>query len=196
MSSWGLGNTIFEITLWTWVFKYLFPKVVFFFAYIVVFWKFINFSENFKNVICNSKLKKVWFQICDLFFVLYWIHQFFDSKERDDTARSTWCNVSLKKMGFLRAKRTTWGREAPDAEKSCRATRPMRWFKIADGVRKHLQSFFGVQGRSTRRGPKGRVYGWDGWDGMDGWTEYQKCPLKIFILCVYIDKVYTYLHIS
>ena len=34
-----------------------------------------------------------------------------------------------------------------------------------------------------------------GWDGM-GWdgTEYQKCPLKIFILCWYIDKVYTYLY--
>ena len=31
-----------------------------------------------------------------------------------------------------------------------------------------------------------------GWDGMDG-TEYQKCPLIFFILCGYIDKVYTYL---
>ena len=29
-----------------------------------------------------------------------------------------------------------------------------------------------------------------GWGG----TEYQKCPLKIFILCRYIDKVYTYLY--
>ena len=29
-----------------------------------------------------------------------------------------------------------------------------------------------------------------------GWTGYQKCPLKIFILCLYIDKVYTYLYIS
>ena len=28
---------------------------------------------------------------------------------------------------------------------------------------------------------------------FDG-TEYQKCPLKIFILCWYIDKVYTYLY--
>ena len=37
------------------------------------------------------------------------------------------------------------------------------------------------------------IDGWDGWDGM-GWTEYQKCPLKIFILCWYIDKVYTYLY--
>ena len=34
----------------------------------------------------------------------------------------------------------------------------------------------------------------DGWDGMDG-TEYQKCPLIFFILCGYIDKVYTYLNI-
>ena len=34
----------------------------------------------------------------------------------------------------------------------------------------------------------------DGWDGWMGWTEYQKCPLKIFIICWYIDKVYIYLH--
>ena len=34
-------------------------------------------------------------------------------------------------------------------------------------------------------------------DGMDGWmggTEYLLCPLKIFILWWYIDKVYTYLY--
>ena len=35
------------------------------------------------------------------------------------------------------------------------------------------------------------LMGWDGW--MDG-TEYQKCPLIFFILCGYIDKVYTYLY--
>ena len=29
-----------------------------------------------------------------------------------------------------------------------------------------------------------------------GWTGYQKCPLKFFILCGYIDKVYTYLYMS
>ena len=33
----------------------------------------------------------------------------------------------------------------------------------------------------------------DGMGGM-GRTEYQKCPLKIFILCEYIDKVYTYIY--
>ena len=43
------------------------------------------------------------------------------------------------------------------------------------------------------------LMGWDGWDRMDGWygwdgTEYQKCPLIFFILCMYIDKVYTYLY--
>ena len=27
-----------------------------------------------------------------------------------------------------------------------------------------------------------------------GWTEYQKCPLIFFILCRYIDKVYTYIY--
>jgi len=32
-------------------------------------------------------------------------------------------------------------------------------------------------------------------DGMGwGWTEYQKCPLIFFILCRYIDKVYTYIY--
>ena len=56
---------------------------------------------------------------------------------------------------------------------------------------------FGVQRKpytSERR--RRELYGWtDGW--MDGWTDGdQKCPLKIFILCVYIDKVYTYFYIS
>ena len=51
MSSWGLGNTIFEITLGTWVFKYLVPKVVFFFRIASgvlkthqFFWKFQIFK--------------------------------------------------------------------------------------------------------------------------------------------------------
>ena len=35
--------------------------------------------------------------------------------------------------------------------------------------------------------------GWMGWDGWDG-TEYKKCPSMFFILCGYIDKVYTYLY--
>ena len=35
----------------------------------------------------------------------------------------------------------------------------------------------------------------DGTGGrVDGWDGNQKCPLKIFILCRYIDKVYTYLY--
>ena len=39
MSSWGWGNTIFEITLYTWVFKYLVPNLLFFFlAYLGLFW--------------------------------------------------------------------------------------------------------------------------------------------------------------
>ena len=36
--------------------------------------------------------------------------------------------------------------------------------------------------------------GGTGGTGWTGWTGYQKCPLKFFILCVYIDKVYTYLY--
>ena len=30
---------------------------------------------------------------------------------------------------------------------------------------------------------------------MDGWMEYQKCPSNFFILCEYIEHVYTYLYI-
>ena len=30
-----------------------------------------------------------------------------------------------------------------------------------------------------------------GWTDGTGRTGYQKCPLNFFILCVYIDKVYT-----
>ena len=63
MSSWGWKNTILEIILCAWVFKYLVPKVIFFFvAYIVVFWKFINFFENFKF----SNLQ----QVGDFFFCI------------------------------------------------------------------------------------------------------------------------------
>ena len=63
----------------------------------------------------------------------------------------------------------------------------------------YLQCPFGVQkdlhGERAKRASL-RMDGWDGWDGMDGWdgTEYQKCPSMFFILCGYIDKVYTYLY--
>ena len=56
---------------------------------------------------------------------------------------------------------------------------------------KHLQCPFGVQGNLHDEARRAEFT--DGMDGMDG-TEYQKCPLKIFILCWYIDKVYTYLY--
>ena len=60
---------------------------------------------------------------------------------------------------------------------------------------KHLQRPFGVQRRFTRRARSASLR-MDGWDGMDGWTEYQKCPLKIFILCRYIEKgIYLHLHV-
>ena len=54
MSSWGLGNTIFEITIFTWVFKYLVPKVAFFLTEISHKTKFVN---DF------SKISKTWFAI-------------------------------------------------------------------------------------------------------------------------------------
>ena len=60
---------------------------------------------------------------------------------------------------------------------------------------KHLQCPFGVQGNLHDEARRAEFTdGMDGWMGWDGWTEYQKCPLKIFILCWYIDKVYTYLY--
>ena len=34
-----------------------------------------------------------------------------------------------------------------------------------------------------------------GWIGWDGWTEYQSCPSNFFILCEYIELVYTYLYL-
>ena len=63
MSSWGLGNTIFKITIFTWVFKYLVPNLSFFFSARVggicdrFFWKFQkpvsiwvkDFSKDFTN---------------------------------------------------------------------------------------------------------------------------------------------------
>ena len=58
---------------------------------------------------------------------------------------------------------------------------------------KHLQCPFGVQGNLHDEARRAEFTDGMGWDGMDG-TEYQKCPLKIFILCWYIDKVYTYLY--
>ena len=42
--------------------------------------------------------------------------------------------------------------------------------------------------------PKAEFDGTGGTGGT-GWTGYQKCPLKFFILCRYIDKVYTYIYI-
>ena len=52
MSSSSLGNTIFEITLCTWVFKYLVPKVVFFLTRI--YWCFEN--SSFFSKISNFQI--------------------------------------------------------------------------------------------------------------------------------------------
>ena len=56
MSIWGCRNTIFEITVCTWVFKYLVQKIIIFF--LMFFFAFIRLLENFKNVIFYSNLKK------------------------------------------------------------------------------------------------------------------------------------------
>ena len=54
---------------------------------------------------------------------------------------------------------------------------------------RHLQCPSGVQRTKPYDEREARVW-WDG-TGRDG---EQKCPLKIFILCWYIAKVYTYLY--
>ena len=36
----------------------------------------------------------------------------------------------------------------------------------------------------------------DEWMGWMGWMEYKKCPSNFFILCEYIEHVYTYLYIN
>ena len=100
----------------------------------MIFFPFIRFFENL-NIFSNSKLKKVWFQACDLSFCfLLNSLVFFYSKERDKRARSARCYCQLKKFEILargahderarsarcgkimsRANSAKRGREAPDA---------------------------------------------------------------------------------
>ena len=65
MSSWGWGNIIFEITIFTWLFKYLGPNLSFFYLF---FCAFFHFDEKFKNLFYHAKLKKVGVTV---FFVFY-----------------------------------------------------------------------------------------------------------------------------
>ena len=53
---------------------------------------------------------------------------------------------------------------------------------------KHLQCPFGVQGNLHDEARRAEFDGM-GWDGM-GRVRNQKCPLKFFILCGYIDYIY------
>ena len=71
LSSWGWGNTIFEITIFTWLFKYLGPNLSFFFLF---FCAFFHFDEKFKNLFYHAKLKKVG---VTFFFVFIEIIRFF-----------------------------------------------------------------------------------------------------------------------
>ena len=50
-----------------------------------------------------------------------------------------------------------------------------------------------VEGRSPEFDGTDGTGGTDGTD-WTGWTVDQKSPLKIFILCGYIDKIYAYLY--
>ena len=79
-------------------------------------------------------------------------------------------------MSLRGSKRST--RRAREAREFCVRKRILG-FQFRDGFlpKKSLKMFYLV----------------DGMDGMDG-TEYQKCPSMFFILCGYIDKVYTYLY--
>ena len=61
MSSWGWGNTIFEITIFTWVFKYEVQKLSFFFF--IFIWIHCFFA-NLKNVLPMNNTKEV----CKRFF--------------------------------------------------------------------------------------------------------------------------------
>ena len=71
VSSWGWGSTIFEITIFTWLFKYLGPNLSFFFLF---FCAFFHFDEKFKNLFYHAKLKKVG---VTFFFVFYRTNPFF-----------------------------------------------------------------------------------------------------------------------
>ena len=68
MSSWGVGNVNFEITIFTWVFKNVVPKVVFF---LFIFNWIHHFFEKSQKPFLPCKLEKSW---CHLLFVFYWIN--------------------------------------------------------------------------------------------------------------------------
>ena len=70
------------------------------------------------------------------------------------------------------------------------------WVYKENGAKEpvYQQCPFGVQRLSIYNEARRAKFA-DGWDGMDGWTEYQKCPSNFFILCEYIEHVYTYLYI-
>ena len=58
MPSWGWGNIIFEITLCTWVFKYLVPNLSFFCRVSISILKIIRFFRKSQQpFFCLSKLK-------------------------------------------------------------------------------------------------------------------------------------------
>ena len=65
MSSWGWGNTIFKITLCTWFFKYLVPKVIFF-----LFFPLYSsvFSRILKTFFAVHNLKKFGSKLVTFFF--------------------------------------------------------------------------------------------------------------------------------
>ena len=75
----GVGNTIFEITIFTWLFKYLGPNLSFFFLF---FFAFFRFDEKCKNLFYHSKLKKLLVpSLSPFFFIFYWVHHFFRPNE-------------------------------------------------------------------------------------------------------------------
>ena len=64
----GVGNTIFEITIFTWLFKYLGPNLSFFFLF---FFAFFRFDEKCKNLFYHSKLKKLLVPSLSLFSLFF-----------------------------------------------------------------------------------------------------------------------------
>ena len=178
MSSWGWGNTIFQITLCTGVFKYLLPKVVFF---LFVFNWIHPFFWKSRNIFCRSKLKKVWFQTCHLYFVFSWIHPLF----------------FISKSAKIGGEHLMWWQFKKKWDSCARErTRSARFWN-------HTRNYQPVRARSPCNVLSGsspaaqlvhnevrRAKFMDGWYGMNG---ISKVSFNFFILCTYIEHAYMYL---
>ena len=163
------GNTIFKITLCSWVFKYLVPNLLFiFYLNSSVFLKISKTffaSINFKKLVPNLSL-------CFLKSSVFLIQKSATRgreapgamsilKKWDSRARRVFAKCPMRtQISKIRGFHQNY--DAPkQRQERARIARFDVNLKIGDGS-KHLQCPLVVQGRSTRPDPKGRVYGWDG----------------------------------